>query len=401
MIFLVVALLWASIGRVDIVTVARGKVVPAGKSKVIQPLEAGKIAAINVEEGRRVNKGDLLVQLDPNDAQADVKRLAAMRDHAANEIERVDRLLHWVRQKDSQAFNVSAETDSLLYSQWREYRSRLETLEARRQEIESRAETAKSQLAKIEALLPIVERRAANERSLLAKKMFAEQDYLETEQIRVGMVHDVEIERRRVGEFEQAARAVDVEMAYAKDEFRQALSARREKASQALVSAEQELIKAKQREASHLLHAPVDGVVHQLAVHTVGGVVAPAQTLMTIVPAEAKLEVEAFVKNKDVGFVSTGQQVELKFDAFPFTRYGTIRGEVIDLSDDAIADDTAGLVYRASVAMFSDSIDVDGKTVPLTPGMSVATEVKTGSRRLIEFLMSPIIRAVKESARER
>jgi hemolysin D len=215
------------------------------------------------------------------------------------------------------------------------------------------------------------------------------------------MVHDVEIERRRVGEFEQAARAVDVEMAYAKDEFRQALSARREKASQALVSAEQELIKAKQREASHLLHAPVDGVVHQLAVHTVGGVVAPAQTLMTIVPAEAKLEVEAFVKNKDVGFVSTGQQVELKFDAFPFTRYGTIRGEVIDLSDDAIADDTAGLVYRASVAMFSDSIDVDGKTVPLTPGMSVATEVKTGSRRLIEFLMSPIIRAVKESARER
>ena len=401
MIFLVAALLWASIGHVDVVTVARGKVVPAGKSKVIQPLEAGKIAAINVEEGQRVNEGDLLVQLDPNDAQADVKRLTAMRDHAANEIERVDRLLHWVRQEEPRAFHASAETDSLLYSQWREYQSRRETLEARREEIESRTDTAKSQLEKIEALLPIVERRASNERSLLAKKMFAEQDYLETEQSRVGMVHDVEIERRRVGEFEQAARAVDVEMAYARDEFREVLSARREKAVQAHISAEQELLKATRREASQSLRAPVNGVVHQLAVHTVGGVVAPAQTLMTIVPAEAKLEVEAFVRNKDVGFVSTGQQVALKFDAFPFTRYGTIRGEVIDLSDDAIADDTAGLVYRASVAMFSDSIDVDGKMVPLTPGMSVATEVKTGSRRLIEFLMSPIIRAVKESARER
>ena len=401
MIFLVVVLLWASIGRVDIVTVARGKVVPAGKSKIIQPLETGTIAAINVEESQSVKKGDLLVQLDPGVAQAEVKRLAALRDHAAGEIERVDRLLLWVRLKEPRAFRESAETDALLYSQWREYQSRLEMLEARKQEIDSRTETARSQLEKIEALLPMVEKRAANERSLLAKKMFAEQEYLETEQVRVGMANDVEIERHRVREFELAASSVEVEMAYARDEFRQALSARREKATQALISAEQELLKAKQREASHSLRAPVDGVVHQLTVHTVGGVVTPAQTLMTIVPAEATLEVEAFVENKDVGFVSTGQQVALKFDAFPFTRYGTVQGKVIALSDDAIADEKAGLIYRARVAMFSDSIDVDGRRVSLAPGMSVATEVKTGSRRLIEFLMSPIIRAVKESARER
>jgi len=401
MTFLAVALLWASVGRVDIVTVARGKVVPAGKSKIIQPLETGTIAAINVEEGQVVKKGDLLVQLESSVARAEVKRLAALRDHAAGEIERVDRLLLWVRKKEPRELHESAETDALLYSQWREYQSRLEELEARREEISSRKKTAESRLEKIEALLPIMEKRAANERSLLAKKVFAEQEYLETEQVRVGMVHDVEIERRRVSEFELALHSVDVEMAYARDEFLQELSARREKASQALISAEQELLKAKQRETSQSLRAPVDGVVHQLAVHTMGGVVTPAQTLMTIVPAGATLEVEAFVENKDVGFVSTGQQVALKFDAFPFTRYGTVQGEVIALSDDAIADDKAGLIYRARVAMFSDSIDVDGKKASLAPGMSVAAEVKTGSRRLIEFLMSPIVRAVKESARER
>jgi hemolysin D len=167
------------------------------------------------------------------------------------------------------------------------------------------------------------------------------------------------------------------------------------------VAAEQELLKAKEREAAMSIYSPVNGVVHQLSVHTVGGVVTPAQELMKIVPRGAALEVEAFVENKDIGFVHRGQAAAVKLESFPFTRYGTIAGSIIDLSSDAISDERRGLVYRMRVSMSQDTIDVDGNTVSLSPGMAATVEVKTGQRRLIEFLMSPVFRAVQESARER
>ncbi|WP_422476279.1 HlyD family efflux transporter periplasmic adaptor subunit [Endozoicomonas sp. ALB032] len=147
--------------------------------------------------------------------------------------------------------------------------------------------------------------------------------------------------------------------------------------------------------------SPIDGTVQQLQIHTIGGVVQPAQALMQIVPKEATMEVEAWVLNKDIGFVQEGQRAEVKIDTFNFTKYGLIGGELINISDDAVPDEKQGLRYLASVHIEKDWMLVEKRKVNLSPGMSVAVEIKTGQRRLIEYFLSPLLRFKQESIRER
>ncbi len=149
------------------------------------------------------------------------------------------------------------------------------------------------------------------------------------------------------------------------------------------------------------LASPIAGVIQQMAVHTLGGVVTPAQQLMVIVPHDHPIEVEAWIENKDVGFVSTGQPVEVKIDTFPFTTYGTVPGRILVVSRDAVQVDKVGLVYAARASLDRSAIVVDGRATPLLAGMSVSVEIKTGQRRLIEFFLSPLIRHARESLRER
>ncbi len=147
--------------------------------------------------------------------------------------------------------------------------------------------------------------------------------------------------------------------------------------------------------------APIDGTVQQLSVHTVGGVVTPAQVLMLIVPQQQTIEVEAMLENKDIGFVHPGLAVEIKLEAFPFTRYGTIPGTIAHLSHDAVTDDKRGLSYLAKVQLQQNTISVDGRNEAIVPGMSAIAEIKTGQRSVIEYLLSPVLQYKRESLRER
>ncbi|MBF0624541.1 MAG: HlyD family efflux transporter periplasmic adaptor subunit [Magnetococcales bacterium] len=151
----------------------------------------------------------------------------------------------------------------------------------------------------------------------------------------------------------------------------------------------------------HSLKAPISGTVQKLAIHTVGGVVTPAQELMRIVPQQGGLEVEAWLQNKEIGFVAQGQPAAIKLETFPFTKYGLIPGTVTDLSPDAVEHETLGLVYTARLKMMRTTMPVGNRLVNLTPGMAVTAEIKTGQRRLIEFFLSPVMEHVDESLRER
>jgi hemolysin D len=144
----------------------------------------------------------------------------------------------------------------------------------------------------------------------------------------------------------------------------------------------------------------VDGVVQQLAVHTVGGVVTPGQQLMVVVPREARLEVEAWLENKDIGFVRPGQPVEIKVETFPFTRYGTLAGQVTSLSGDAVSVERLGLVYAARVSLERSVVRVDDRDVALAPGMAVTVEIMIGRRRALDFFLSPLLRRTQEAFRE-
>jgi hemolysin D len=185
----------------------------------------------------------------------------------------------------------------------------------------------------------------------------------------------------------------------------------------------QDLVNAERKASEQILRAPIDGTVQQLAIHTVGGVVSPAQQLMLVVPSNSVLEAEAMLSNRDIGFVNDGQQADVKIDTFNFTRYGLVGGKVVSVSRDVIMKDKpqdpslrakgngalsdssepAGqeLVYSARIALDRTEMQIDNKVVPLSPGMAVTVEIKTGSRRLLEYLMSPVLRYRHESLRER
>jgi hemolysin D len=149
------------------------------------------------------------------------------------------------------------------------------------------------------------------------------------------------------------------------------------------------------------LTSPVDGTVQQLTVHTIGGVVPAAQPLMMIVPGNGPVQVEASIENKDIGFLEEGQHSEVKIDAFEYTKYGTVPALVTHVSRDAIQDDKKGLIYSVEVTLDRSTIMVNGRDLPLSPGMSVNVEIKTGERRIIEYVLSPLLQHRRESLNER
>lgn len=236
-------------------------------------------------------------------------------------------------------------------------------------------------------VLPLATQRAHDYKELAKDRDVSMHAYLEKEQARV----DLEGQLRD---------ALNQRKALIEETRRQAFDLLHDGTRTASAS-EQDAVRAGSHSRLLKLTAPVDGTVQQLTAHTVGGVVPAAQPLMLIVPKEAQVEVEAFMENKDVGFVEVGQSAEIKIDAFEYTKYGTIPARVTHVSHDAIQDEKKGLIYAVKIALDESSIDVDGRDTPLSPGMSINVEIKTGTRRVIEYVLSPLLKHKRESLNER
>ncbi|GAB6041541.1 HlyD family type I secretion periplasmic adaptor subunit [Endothiovibrio diazotrophicus] len=408
--FFLCALAWATFGKVDIIAVAGGKIIPGERVKVIQPLEIGTIGAIRVEEGQAVRAGDTLIELDATASEADRKRLEQELAAARLEAARLRAMLEGIERGSTPQIEAVpgvqdeariAVQNALLQRRLEEFRAKVGELESAREKGEAEIAAMEADVARIEATLPLITKRATALKALAGKRMAAEQQYLELEEQRIDRRQELVVLRSRLKE----SRAAIAESGHRLDgyraQFRSDLLSRRAEAERKVAGLREEYAKARLRAGQQTLVAPVDGVVQQLAVHTVGGVVTPAQELMRIVPRDAALEVEAWVANRDIGFVREGQRAEVKVDAFPFTKYGMLDAELVKLSDDAVADEQRGLVYAARVALARTVMDVEGKRVNLSPGMTVTVEVKTGRRRLIEFFLAPLLRYRQESIRER
>ena len=400
--FFTLAIVWATFSEVDIVAVAQGRIIPSGHSKTVQPLDIGTVKAIHVIEGQAVKAGDVLIELDATSAQADVDRLMKERDTVALEMARFQRLSELIARDTAPNMDERNEAnDTLLVHQWRELQDRLHVLDREKEGLGAKKRSARQQVDKLRAVLPIITQRAKNQQRLAQQKLLPEQQYLETEQERLETVHDLRTNKGRVAELEAEIEELNARLVATRSEFSRQILERFEEAERRHTTAEQELIKASAREKAQTIIAAVDGTVQQLAVHNTGAIVTPAQELMVIVPQGESLEVEAILENKDIGFVEVGQPVEIKVDTFPFTKYGTIAGEVVNLSNDAVADQQKGFVYKMRVLMERSRVKVKGRPVTLSPGMTVTVESKTGTRKMIEFFLSPLLRYAQESARER
>ena len=398
------AVVWASVGHIDIVAVAQGKIIPSGSSKVIQPLESGVIAAIHVRDGQVVKKGQVLIELDPTQTDAEQERLTNEHRSAKVESARLQALIAGqMNLMAPEGINpkLAALHQRMLREQLGQYQARVDAARHVIDQRKAAMEATKTTIARLELTVPMQKQRANAYKQLVDQDFVSRMEYLAAEKQRIEETQELAKQRELLGQDLAALAEAQKNYQALISEFQQTHMAELTSTETKSASLEQEVVKAGQRQVLQKLIAPIDGVVQQLAVHTVGGIVTPAQQLMVVVPQEHQLEIEAWVENKDIGFVKDGQPVEIKVETFPFTRYGLITGRILSTSNDAVPLDKGVLVYAARVSMERSTIQVEDKMVNLSPGMAVSVEIKTGQRRLIEFFLSPLLKYGQESIRER
>jgi hemolysin D len=423
------ALIWASVGHVDIVASASGKIVPSGRVKLIQPFETGVVRAIHIRDGQSVKAGDVLIELDPTmtaaeqghirsdliAAQLDIARLRA----ALSDSDNPENLFQAPAGASPALVNMQRK---FLAQQIDEHRAKLAALDRQRAQKEAERATIAATIAKLDASGPLIQQRVDIRKYLADKELGSKLAYLEIQQLLTENEKDLMVQKSRLQEADAAIAAITESRAQADAEFHRTLFGELAEAERKAGGLADDLAKAEQRTKLQLLTAPVDGVVQQLSVHTVGGVVTPAQQLAVVVPADAVLEVEAMVSNRDIGFVHPGDDAQIKIDTFNFTRYGLLHGRVVSVSPDAIVRETPQdrnndrpkgaesdssepkgqeFIYSARVSLDRTQIQVDDAVANLSPGMAVTVEIKTGSRAVISYLLSPLLRYQHESMHER
>ena len=307
-------------------------------------------------------------------------------------------------------------TRQFLTSQTSEQRAKLAQVDREMAQKDAERATVSAQIAKLEATVPVLQERVDVRKILYDKQLGSKLVYLTEYQDLVGMKHDVAVQRSRLQEADAAVAALSESRDRATSEFRRAIFGDLTRAEQHVAELTQDSVKAERRTRLQRLTAPVDGVVQQLAVHTVGGVVTPAQILAVVVPEDSAIEIEATLANRDIGFVHEGQDVGVKVETFNFTRYGLIRGQVLSVSQDAVTPAQTrasgeapaggegkgeGPGYVVRIGLRQTEIEAEGKPMRLTAGMAVTAEIRTGSRRIISYLLSPIEKSGQESLRER
>lgn len=420
LLFVFLLVVWSFFGKLDVVASATGKIVPDSRSKIIQPMETASVHAIHVIDGQTVKAGDNLIELDATVAQADIDRLqaefqtafldAAMYKALLGAQEKESALLQKksiVLNLDTSYFPATISTTAieaekrLATGQLEAYKTRASQLAAVISRHEAEHRSTQAIVEKYKQTLPIVQQREQDYQRLLDKKFVSQHAYLELKTSLIEQERTLVAETERLSEIDASRIEAERESKQFYAETRRVWLDKLHEAEQRASSLSQEFIKATSRGEFMHLTAPVDGTVQQLAVHTIGGVVTPAQPLMTIVPTNSPIEVEAYLSNQDIGFVRSGQKVEVKIETFSFTKYGTVNGEVISVSSDAIKDEKLGLVFATRVRLDKNTLFVDGRHLNLSPGMAVTVEIKTTQRRVIEYFLDPLKRHSSESLRER
>lgn len=419
------ALGWSFWSELDVVAVASGRIIPSERSKTVQPLEIGVVRAIHAREGWEVAAGDALVELDDTTEVAERERLRGELAAQRLDLARLEALAA----RDEAAFIPPSDADpghvaanrGLLLGALAEQRSKIAGLERMEAQRRGERDTSVAAIERLESVLPILRERVEIKRYLSERETGSRMSWLELRQDLVDREHELAVQRKRLVEAEAALAAAGEECRRARGEFERTVYTDLVQTREKVASLAQEAIKAARRAEQRVLTAPVAGTVQQLKVATLGGVVTPAEALMVVVPSDNRVEVEATLSNKDVGFVERGQAVEVKVDTFNYTKYGLVRGTVLSVSRDTISENRAGdaadrsssqapanangeprdLVYSVRIGLSDARMIVDGKTVDLTPGMAVTAEIKTARRRVIDFLLDPLARYRHEGMRER
>ncbi|MCL2345075.1 MAG: HlyD family type I secretion periplasmic adaptor subunit [Desulfobulbus sp.] len=411
---LVFLLAWALLGRLDIVAVADGKLVPASYLKIVQPSEAGIVKAILVREGDKVRAGQVLMRMDTLITEADLESITTEETRKRLALARIDAEL------SGQPFHPEIEAPAALIRETSaQYQANRDALAAALAEERSRLGKAKQELAaarqqktRLVAVLPYYQDQD-NAYQKLVKAGFAgvllggdkRRERIEKEQELATQEHLIASAQAGIEQSEKKLRQIEAD-------YRRQLHAERHEEQSQLDKLDKELEKMQHRRELMELKAPQDGIIKDLATHTAGTVVQPGTVLASLVPQDEPLRVEVWVSNEDIGFVRPGQPVKLKFAAYPFQKYGMGHGVVDYVSADAQSEEEvrdsgsqAGrqrpLRYKALVAMDASALEMEQIRYPLSVGMQTTAEILLGDRTVAEYLLSPVQKAWHEAGRER
>lgn len=433
--FFLAGLLWAYVGKIDIIAIAQGKFQPTGRVKVIQPLETSRVVAAKVENGETVHAGEVLVELDPSEAMADVAGLAAgLASYRAEVLRRQASL------NAAQSRNVSASLDiawpasippAVRLREERVFSADITSLNAQVASLQAQADQKSAEVQRLETmivaeddLIATLQKRVSMRSQLVQMNAGSKSNLLDA-------TETLQTQKTNLAQQKGQLAEAKANLAVFSKDIRRTYDAFMADNAQKLAEAERQandlaekLRKAQSRLDHMVLKSPINGVVQASTLTTVGQVVTSGQELMRIVPEGAVLEIECYLPNRDIGFVKVGDKAIIKIESFPFTRYGTIDAVVTRVARDAIPEADAeqaerdptrssqslsqsgaqrmqNLVFPITLRPKQAVIDVDGSKVPLGAGMAVTAEIRTGSRRILEYVFSPLAKLGSEAMKER
>lgn len=433
--FFVAALLWAYIGKIDIIAIAQGKFQPTGRVKVIQPLETSRVVAAKVENGEAVRAGQVLVELDPSDAMADVAGLAAdFASHSAEVLRRQASINAAQKRSLSSSLDIAWPASippAIRSREERVFTADIMSLNAQVGSLQAQSEQKQAEIQRLETmivaqddLIATLQTRVSMRSDLIGTNAGSKANLLDS---MAALQTQKTTQAQQKGQLAEAKANIAVfsrDIGRAYDTFTADNAQKLAEAERQANDLAEKLRKAQSRLDHMVLRSPINGVVQASTLTTVGQVVTSGQELMRIVPEGAVLEIECYLPNRDIGFVKVGDKAIIKVESFPFTRYGTIDAVVTRVARDAIPEADAeqaerdptrssqslsqsggqrmqNLVFPITLRPKEGVIDVDGSKVPLGAGMAVTAEIRTGSRRILEYVFSPLAKLGSEAMKER
>lgn len=403
-----VAMLWAFLAHVDTVAVAEGRLVPEGRLRSVEAAEQGVIRSIEVREGQHVTAGQTLIELDPTIAEAEADTARSELSTAGLTRARDSALIDYITGRGavvtppSGAEPAAVEAErQLVAARIDEYRAKLESIRQRGIGAEAALAGAQAEIGKLQRTLPLLREALNLQEGLAAQGFGARQKLLQQQQAYVSAEQDLQGQIAKVAEARAQMAAIRGEGAQTREEFISRAAQERAEAEGVVATRGNVVREANRKRGLQRLTAPVSGIVQEITVTSIGEVPEVGKPLITIVPDDEPLVVEALLLNRDAGGVRAGMSAAVKLEAYPFTRYGVLPGSVQRISPDATVDEHRGLVFPVRVSLLRRSLMVDGRSATISPGMAVTAEIVTGRRRVIDFLWSPLQRSVSEAGRER
>jgi hemolysin D len=411
-IFIILTLLWSMFGRLDVVVVAAGKVLSEGKTKPIQSVDTQIVHKISVYDGQIVNPGDLLIEFDSSSAEADLIKYEQETTRSRAMVDAYKQLLSRLPSSygGSDLNNIAVEgnlasnmalTDFTINTKWKEFLSKLNRSKVERSKriaelnsavIEEKNLTDKIRLQNVLEL----DFRQMAKLEAVSRHAWQEQEFKLTElkgELSRNAAHQKELKLSIDEANASLALIASSERAVWHDRFNEA--------QRDLHVAQAELQRTNYRLKTNFLKAPFKGRVQEILPLATGSVVNAGQQIMTLVPDVDVTEAEVLIENRDIGFIKLYQDAEIKFEAYDYTRFGPAAAKVTYISKDAIKDEKGVLRYTAKLTFTEADRNDKSFSRPLSPGMSMTADIKSGSRNIISYFLSPITKTFQEAARER